>query len=81
MGTTFAKTNRRLRNFTRERRRLKQEARKKAGAAHKHAAACVQNSGARTGKSKRKALKALGRIVTARAVTARTALPAKMVEG
>ena len=32
MGTTFAKTNRRLRNFTRERRRLKQEARKKAGA-------------------------------------------------
>ena len=65
MGTTFAKPNRRLRNFTRERRRLKQESRKKAGAAAAHAAAALRVSGARTGKSKRKALKALGRAVKA----------------
>ncbi len=76
MGTTFAKTNRRLRNFTRERRRLKQEARKKAGASHQHAAACLAVSGARTGKSKRKALKALGRVVASIA-----AKPAPMAEG
>jgi hypothetical protein len=72
MGTTFAKTNRRLRNFTRERRRLKQEARKKAGAASAHAAGVLRVSGARTGKSKSKALKALGRVVAAQN---------KMVEG